>query len=127
MDKTVEQAKDAIILRVKGAIGTHNLRDPLTVWWELSKLLRTLEERKAEEGRQTSYRCVGGPRDGDYIALQSDRYDLHVVTNIGKPFFYKDSAFPPPMPDYETVTYTVRRNRKTGERALVFEGLEGWE
>ena len=122
----VELVKDAIITRVKGAINHHNLRDPHRVWFELQRLLGDLrvEEDKAA-AYPTGYRCIGGPKDGEYLAVPRGRFEFHVA-KMREAYPMALGEFNDSLINFETCTYTLRTHRLTGEKAFVFQGLEHW-
>lgn len=115
---TKESLMRDIIDRVRLGVNYYDERTPRN-WMSMGRLLSKLD------ALDNTYRIVGGPKDGERIAIQPGRSCIYMAAQpIGPPTMrfgvnYYDMG-------YETLTYNLRTNRRTGERALVLEGLEGW-
>ena len=123
----VTVAKDAIIDRVRRGTSAWSERDPLSVWYDLRRLLSRLElEEERRAAAVTSYRCIGGPKDGERLALPPNRFEFHVAKMSASPLPFVTTMEPEALMSFETLTYTLRTHRLTGEKAFVFQGLEHW-
>ena len=127
MGQREDLVKDAIIDRVRRGVCHYEDRNPLRVWFELQNLLGNLRIAKQQDADDLimSYRCIGGPKDGERLALPRGRYEFHVA-RLRELRPMAAASFADSLLDFETLTYTLRTNQRTGEQAFVFQGHEAW-
>ena len=121
---TKESLTQAILDKVRLGVTYYEDRF-LRNWMDMGRLLSKLD------ALDNTYRIVGGPKDGERIAIEPGRNAMYMPK--AEPLMSFREAFANAKPESsdfkpasEMLTYHLLTNRRTGERALVLEGLEGW-